>query len=165
MSDETLDTRRAVVRGAAAGGLLLLLGGAAAAPAQLRGDRPIVAAALAAEEALLRVYEGAGGGGAAEGGIARRFAEQQREHVAALSQILGQRPDAPGDGGGGDFLREAIRLEEDAIAAYYEAHQRLSDSALIKLGAGIMANHGQHLVVLREALGQDPVPEAFATGG
>jgi hypothetical protein len=29
----------------------------------------------------------------------------------------------------------------------------------------MMANAGQHLTGLREALGEDPVPNAFETGG
>jgi hypothetical protein len=34
----------------------------------------------------------------------------------------------------------------------------------LKTGAQIMADEGQHLVVLREALGRNPAPNAFETG-
>jgi len=112
-----LDTRRALVRGAAAGSLVLLLGGARGASAQLGGDRVIVAAALEVEQALLRLYRGASTGAPNidERAIARRFADQQREHVVTLSAVLGRRAasgDDAEDGGEGGFLRQAILLEE-----------------------------------------------------
>ena len=51
-----------------------------------------------------------------------------------------------------------------ALAAYYQAHQKLRGAKLLRTTARIMASEGQHLVVLRQALGRDPVPNAFETG-
>ncbi len=51
-----------------------------------------------------------------------------------------------------------------AVAAYYEAHQKLQDAKLRQTGSSIMYNEGQHLVILRQALNQNPVPNAFETG-
>lgn len=169
--DERADTRRALVGGAAAGSLLLLLGRARPARAQLGDDRRIVSALLELEAEALELYEGASGDagfGDEASTTLRRFAEQQREHVGTLGATVGIRPSAPvieRPDGREAFLRRAVSIEDQLVGAYLDAHQRLSDSALVTLGAGIMANHGQHLVALRDLLGEDVlVPDAFATG-
>ncbi len=174
MDAATGRTRRGLVAGAAAGSLLLLAG-ARGASAQLGEDRTLVTAALDLERRALAAYEGASTSEALDvdtRGIARRFAEQQREHVAALAGVLGQTggadaepaggEDEEGGGGRDDFLRTAIGLEEEALRAYRTAHERLRDASLVKLGSGVMANHGQHLVVLRDALEEEPLTDAFA---
>ena len=51
-----------------------------------------------------------------------------------------------------------------AVAAYYDAHRKLIAAGLLQTAASIMANEGQHLVVLRQAAGQAPVPNALETG-
>ncbi len=174
MDSATGPTRRGLVRGAAAGSLLLLAG-ARGASAQLGEDRTLVTAALDLERRALAAYEDASTSEALDvdtRGIARRFAEHQREHVAALAGVLGQTggadaepaggEDEEGGGGRDDFLRTAIGLEEEALRAYRTAHERLRDASLVKLGSGVMANHGQHLVVLRDALEEEPLTDAFA---
>jgi rubrerythrin len=173
VDDMTGPTRRGLVRGAAAGSLLLLAG-ARGASAQLGEDRTVVTAALDLERRALAAYEDASTSEALDvdtRGIARRFAEHQREHVDALAGLLGQTGGADAEpaggeeeGGGGrdDFLRTAIGLEEEALRAYRTAHERLRDASLVKLGSGVMANHGQHLVVLRDALEEEPLTDAFA---
>ena len=169
--EERLDTRRALVGGAAAGSLLLLLGGGRrVAHAQIGQDRQIVDGLVELEADALALYED---GAAAVGGEAattmRRFAEQQREHVETLDAVVGGDSsnaivDVPA--GRQAILEAAVAAEDRLVAAYLDAHQRLQDSALVTLGAGIMANHGQHLVGLRDLLGEDLlVPDAFATGG
>lgn len=57
----------------------------------------------------------------------------------------------------------ALELEAMAVAAYHDAHRRLRDVALLKTAASVMATEGQHLVVVRRALGRAPVPRAFET--
>ncbi len=174
MDAATGRTRRGLVAGAAAGSLLLLAG-ARGASAQLGEDRTLVTAALDLERRALAAYEDASTSEALDvdtRGIARRFAEHQREHVAALAGVLGQTggadaepaggEDEEGGGGRDDFLRTAIGLEEEALRAYRTAHERLRDASLVKLGSGVMANHGQHLVVLRDALEEEPLTDAFA---
>ncbi len=61
-------------------------------------------------------------------------------------------------------LAFAIELENMAIAAYADAVMNLTDPALMTPVTQIMANEGQHLVVLRQALGTGPVPSATPTG-
>ena len=62
-------------------------------------------------------------------------------------------------------VRMAISIAEtNAIAAYYEAQQSLRRAEFLQTTAAIMANEGQHLALLREALHREPVPNAFETG-
>jgi rubrerythrin len=63
-----------------------------------------------------------------------------------------------------DVLRYSLELETMAVAAYYDAQSKLKGAQLLSTGAQIMANEGQHLVVLRAALRLAPVPNAFETG-
>lgn len=51
-----------------------------------------------------------------------------------------------------------------AVAAYYDASKKLQQARLLQTAAQIMSNEGQHLAVLRQALGRNPVPNAFETG-
>ena len=111
----------------------------------------------------------------------RLFREQEREHARGLRGVLRHidgdlplQPEGPHeieglesalDAGPEAFARFAIRLEEAAVALYYEAQAVLRDRSLLTAVTGIMANEGQHLVVLRESLGREPLPGAFETGG
>jgi rubrerythrin len=113
--------------------------------------------------------------------VAARFRDHEQEHADALTTALkdlgGTPPpqatakdiDAVVKGLGdvtsqADVANFAIELEMAAVAAYYDAHRRLIDAKLLQTGASIMANEAQHLVVLRQAVKQDPVPNAFETG-
>ncbi len=113
--------------------------------------------------------------------IARRFRDHEQAHadvlITALKDLGGTPPPEPEikdiDGvvkGIGDLKSQAdvanfaIELELAAVAAYYDAHSKLIDAKLLQTGASIMANEAQHLVVLRQAVKQDPVPNAFETG-
>ena len=65
------------------------------------------------------------------------------------------------------MLTFALELENGLIKEYVEAFGKLTDAELLKTTAQIMSNEGQHLVMLRLALGADPValvPSAFETG-
>jgi len=114
--------------------------------------------------------------------VARRFRDHEQEHADALTSALtdlgGTPPEAP-EGvndvdavvkglrdvkSEADVANFAIELETAAVAAYYDAHSRLIEAKLLQVGASIMANEGQHLVVLRQAVDKDPVPNAFETG-
>ena len=63
-----------------------------------------------------------------------------------------------------DVVNFAIELELAAVAAYHDAQSKLVDAKLQQTGASIMANEGQHLVVLRQAVDKEPVPNALETG-
>ena len=113
--------------------------------------------------------------------VVRRFGAHEQAHAdvltTALTDLGGTPPPAPqvkdidsvvkgiGDlKSEADVARFAIELEQAAVAAYYDAQSKLIDGKLLQTGASIMANEAQHLVVLRQAAKQDPVPNAFETG-
>jgi rubrerythrin len=154
--------------------------GARSAFAAATDDAAILIAAVKLENTAVAAYDAAIRSGRLEPRVlaaARLFKRQEQEHAAALSAALrklGQTPPAGADAkllaplakarDQAAILGFAIELETMAVAAYYDAHKKLRDPALLRTGAEIMANEGQHLVVLRQALGRNPVPEAFATG-
>ena len=114
----------------------------------------------------------------------RKLAEflhrQDREHsermltgLEALGARRPREPAAPRDvpglaralaGRAEDYLEFAVALEERTVNAYYRAQSGLRDAKLLQAAATIMASDGQHLVVLRRALGREPVPHALETG-
>jgi len=109
--------------------------------------------------------------------IVKHFGRQEDQHAAALVRALGHlggtAPSKPARVPGLDralaagepaILRFSVALENRAVAAYYDALRRLDDSRLLQMAAEIMGNEGQHLVVLRERAGREPVPDAFETG-
>jgi rubrerythrin len=143
------------------------------------GDSGIVEGAVNLEQTAVLVYEtGAQSGflGPAES-TAKLFAGQEQQHADVVIKMLRNlggtvpAPPLPQDVPGlsevktrAAFLDFVLRLENEAIATYADAIQNLQDPVLMKPMAQIMANEGQHLVVLRQALGADPVPSATPTG-
>jgi rubrerythrin len=169
-------TRRELAAVAAVGALPLLVdahGAFAAAGSEVQ----VLRAAVDLEQRAVFAY-----GAAAprlsgdDARLARRFQGQEEQHAAALSQALRNRGghppppprrarEVPGltralSGGRPAILRYAVALEETAVAAYHDAARNFRDPRLLALVARIIGNEGQHLAVLREALGRDPVPSA-----
>jgi hypothetical protein len=148
---------------------LLALAPSARAGTAPAGDREVLAEALRLETGLSSLYREL----AREGGPAAReaalFGRQCEEHARGLRIALASRggrpepadPAAPPAAG----PAAAIELERATVAAYYRAHADFGDLAFLPTLSSIMANHGQHLAVLRERLGQEPVTRAFETGG
>lgn len=60
-----------------------------------------------------------------------------------------------------DVLAFAASLEKDAVSAYLEAVPLFDNSDLAKAAASILGDEAMHWAILRQALGQDPVPVAF----
>jgi hypothetical protein len=56
------------------------------------------------------------------------------------------------------------KVEQAEIAAYLAAIPNLSSGRLRAIAAAILADQAQHVVVLRAALGETPVPSPFVTG-
>jgi len=148
--------------------------------AQAEGDVEVLLAAIRLEQTAVVAY-----GTAASSGLldrpflatTRLLRGQEREHadalVAALRQLGGTAPPAPRarDVPGLRDLRDqrevaafALELEKMVVAAYHQAHQKLRAAALLRTSAQIMANEGQHLVLVRQAMNRPPVPDAFETG-
>lgn len=181
------DRRELMRRGLVAGGVFIsaasipMLMNVRNAFAQANSDGEILVKAIGLEQTAVFAYDTAVKSGLLEGPqleVAQLFGRHEQEHADALITALKSaggrvpaKPTSPDQVKGlgtvqsaEDIVRFAIELETSAVAAYYDAHSKLADAALLQAGAQIMANEGQHLVVLRQALGQAPVPNAFATG-
>ena len=63
-----------------------------------------------------------------------------------------------------DILALLHRLEAEQLDAYTQLLPALSSAKLRSTAAAIMANDAQHLSVLRGAMGEAPIPSAFASG-
>jgi hypothetical protein len=114
--------------------------------------------------------------------LARRFADHEDQHVAALAtalEALGAPRPGPVEGtealdagahaqgiapvfsdvhdarGRLGFL---LAVEERLQAAWIRVHRDISEAGLLQTAAQILACQAQHAVVLREALGRPPVP-------
>jgi bacterioferritin (cytochrome b1) len=106
--------------------------------------------------------------------IAVKFQDQHKQHADLLASTvkkLGGTPVTPKakyDFPTGnlktqkDVLQFAAGLEQGAAQAYYGAVPVFSNRDLSAAAASIMADEAMHWAVLRSALGQDPVPTAFA---
>jgi Ferritin-like domain len=142
-------------------------------------DAEILNAALARELTILDAYTR--GAPRLRGGaraLARRLRAHEQEYVSALTKAirgLGGDTEAEPEAadlssavrGQGDLLALLYELESAALAAYVEVAPQLYTAAPRTLDASLAAGHAQHLVVLRQALGADPVaavPEAFDGG-
>ena len=153
--------------------------------AQARGDTAILGRAISLEQVTVLAYDTAIAGGLlspALTGVMRTLRAHEQEHAdrltTALTDLGGTPPPAPqgiadvdkaveglGDAKSQtDVVNFAIELETAAVAAYLDAHRELVEAKLLQTSASIMASEGQHLVVLRRAVGKDPVPAAFETG-
>ena len=106
--------------------------------------------------------------------IAKRFLEQEQEHADGLVAAIRDADGVPNRAKSSydfpvlrtqaDALRFAVDLENTAIAAYIDALPKLTENDLRATAASIITNEAEHLSVLLDALGQDPVPAAFVTG-
>lgn len=60
-----------------------------------------------------------------------------------------------------DVLRFAAKLEQGAVSAYLGAVPLFANRDLSKAAASILGDEAMHWAVLRQALGEVPVPSAF----
>jgi hypothetical protein len=165
----TLRRRELVRRGAAIGGAALALGARVpAAMAGRREDRELLIEMLELEQRLEAIYRALAAGGGADGRTAEVFGGQCREHARGLTMALENRGGVPGKGRAPlplGRVADALQVETAAIGVYYRAHAGFDDDPLLATLTSIMANHGQHLVVLRRRAGETPTTLAFETGG
>jgi hypothetical protein len=182
-----LQTRRDLARRG------LLAGAALAAPAALGvssafgqegedtsdTDSEILIGLIGYEEQAAVAYAAALASGTVGGltGPLTKFRDQEREHVrlltAALAKIGGKPKPAPrtSDVPGltqpqtrEEYLHFLVGSENQLVAAFFEGQKLLGAAELLTLVAQISGNVGQHLVVLRQALGADPLPSALPSG-
>jgi len=62
-----------------------------------------------------------------------------------------------------DVLRFAAGLEKGAVSAYLGAVPLFQQRDLAKAAASILGDEAMHWAVLRQALGENPVPSAFVS--
>jgi rubrerythrin len=140
-------------------------------------DVPVLERALEVERRLVVSYEFAAQGDLLDSEVreaTQLFAEQEREHAEALRSALidlgvdpGPPPAAAEIEGLTDVdsqpavLEFLVALEREAIAIYEAAAGELTAPDLLRTGAQIAANEAQHLVVLRQQLGEEAVPDVF----
>ena len=185
------DRRRLIRCGLAAGGTVVaasaipLLLAVRDAFAESDDDGALLSRAIQLERTVLLAYDTVLERGLLTGRAQRLVGilrDHERRHAevltTALTDLGGTPPAAPtgvedvddvAEGLGdlrtrADVLRFAIELETASVAAYHDAASKFVEVKLLQTGASIMASEGQHLVVLREAAGRQPVPEAFETG-
>jgi len=144
--------------------------GARSALAQSGGDAAVLEGLIRLEQRSAAAYAAAADDGRLGRfePVARLFAEQEQEHVDGLGRALGRlggnAPRAPGRSSVPATIRSALELETRLVAAYQEALGSLASGEVVSTATSIVANHAQHLVVLRQTLGLDPSPTPFVTG-
>lgn len=183
-----LAPRRSFLAGAgiatlSAGAIALLAGrdrlaiGAAHA-ATAGNDVAILNAALGAEQEAVAAYQLGADSGLLQKpvlALAVQFQGHHKQHAEALAATvkkLGGKPvepkakyDLPADQlkAQADVLNFAAGLEKGAVSAYLGAVPILADRELARVAASILGDEAMHWAVLRQALGQDPVPVAFVS--
>lgn len=100
--------------------------------------------------------------------------EQEQEHADGLTAAIRDAGGTPNRAKSAyefprwrserDVLRFAVDLENTAIAAYIDALPKLTAGDLRSTVASILTVEGEHVAVLLDALGRDPLPTAFVAG-
>src|SRR3954469_1659453 len=152
---------------------LPILLGARDAFAQADDDQSVVTSAIELEQVAAEAYQRLQG---PLGGVARLFRNHERQHeqalTSALRQLGGSPPSANVDarlaklptGNRRGAAQFALELERNAVRAYQDAARKLRDARLMKTTTTILGAEAQHMVVLRQIAGQQPVPQAFERG-
>lgn len=141
-------------------------------------DARILNTALAAEHEAIAAYQlGADSGllRAPTRALALQFQGHHKAHVDLLGQTVTKLGGTPvekkqkysfptGDlKAEADVLRFASGLERGAVSAYLGAVPLFGNPDLAKAAASILGDEAMHWAILRQALGEDPVPSAFVS--
>lgn len=105
--------------------------------------------------------------------LAVQFQGHHKEHADVLAKTVKQLGGRPVGAKGkysfpleglknqADVLRFAAQLEQGAVSAYLGAVPLFASRDLSKAAASILGDEAMHWAVLRQALGENPVPSAF----
>src|SRR5712671_7380080 len=171
-------SRSGLVLSGAAVALLAGRDALAAKSGDKASDTQILNTALAAELEAIAAYQVG-----AESGLLKKpvldlavtFQGHHKEHADVLAktiQKLGGKPVAakaqysfPTDQlkNQTDVLRFAAGLEKGAVSAYLGAVPLFAQRELSKAAASILGDEAMHWAVLRQAIGEQPVPSAFVS--
>nr|WP_060987820.1 ferritin-like domain-containing protein [uncultured Acidovorax sp.] len=158
------------------GGRDALAAGAKVSAQELEADVRILNTALGAELEAVAAYQVGVESGLLSKAVlpvAVAFQGHHKEHAAAIAsavQKLGGKPVAAKEKYQfpveklkveADVLRFAAGLERGAISAYLGAVPLFADRALAQVAASILGDEAMHWAVLRQVLGESPVPSAF----
>lgn len=141
-------------------------------------DVTILNAALAAEQEAIAAYQVGAISGLLQKPVldlAVQFQGHHKEHATALATTVKKLGGTPVVAKAkytfpveklktqADVLGFAAELERGAVSAYLGAIPILDDRELAKVAASILGDEAMHWAVLRQALGQPPVPSAFVS--
>ncbi|HZQ01458.1 MAG TPA: ferritin-like domain-containing protein [Reyranella sp.] len=141
-------------------------------------DVTILNSALGAEQQAIAAYQLGADSGLLQKGVkdlAVQFQGHHKQHADILAKTvtkLGGKPVMPLKDYGfpkdklksqNDVLAFAASLEKGAVSAYLGAVPILTDRNLANAAASILGDEAMHWAVLRQALGQNPVPDAFVS--
>lgn len=144
----------------------------------VEGDLRILNTALGAEHQAVAAYQVGAESGLLQKpvlALAVQFQGQHKEHVDILAKTitkLGGKPVGPLQKYGfptdtlkaqADVLRFAAGLEQGAVSAYLGAVPVFHNRDLSKAAASILGDEAMHWAILRNALGENPVPAAFVS--
>lgn len=139
-------------------------------------DVGILNGALAAEQQAIAAYQVGAESGLLQKPVldlAVQFQGHHKAHadlLAATVKQLGGNPVAPLAKysfptdklkNQADVLRFAAELERGAVSAYLSAVPILDNRELARAAASILGDEAMHWAVLRQAVGENPVPAAF----
>lgn len=151
---------------------------AAADKANPANDVAILNSALAAELEAIAAYGVGAGSGLLKGpvlALATTFQGHHKQHADVLAGTVKKLGGAPSEAKTkyefpvetlktqNDVLRFAAGLEKGAVSAYLAAVPLFKDRELSKAAASILGDEAMHWAVLRQALGEEPVPAAFVS--
>src|SRR6185503_14507939 len=179
------ENRRQFLRASGAllsGGAVAMLVGAPslarAADKHAESDVRILNTALSAELEAVAAYQVGAESGLLEKpvlALAGQFQGHHKEHADVLAKTIrklgGKAVEAkskyafPTEGlkNQADVLRFAAGLEKGAVSAYLGAVPLFQQRDLAKAAASILGDEAMHWAVLRQALGENPVPSAFVS--
>jgi bacterioferritin (cytochrome b1) len=139
-------------------------------------DVRILNTALAAELEAIAAYQLGAGSGLLQKpalGLATTFQGHHKEHADVLARTIAKLGGAPVAAKSSytfpaetlktqaDVLRFAAMLEKGAVSAYLGAVPLFGNRDLAKAAASILGDEAMHWAILRNALGDVPVPSAF----
>ena len=154
------------------------LAAAAEASANPANDVAILNTALAAELEAIAAYGVGAGSGLLKGAVltlATTFQGHHKQHADVLAgtvvKLGGKAVTAKANytfpvetlKTQNDVLRFAAGLEKGAVSAYLGAVPLFKDRELAKAAASILGDEAMHWAVLRQAIGEEPVPAAFVS--
>ena len=149
---------------------------AVASDQQVTNDIQILNTAIAAEHEAVAAYQLGAESGLLTNPVLKvavQFQDHHKLHIDALATAIRSLSGEPAVAMKNyefpvaklksevDVLTFAAGLERGAVSAYAGAIPLFDNRDLSKAAASILADEAMHWAVLRQALGQDPVPGAF----